>query len=153
MWRTSCDHQQDPIKIEASPISLIVLVMFEMTIMSAIHCKVNGFQVVHFLNWTLGFHWYVVRDDPKLLDDNGEILKSQGRGWRFDSRLWNVLSTWHKTRRVVNCLMCFDIGLSTFYLNREGDLIGMGFIVIEDQSTNITKIHVYKGLDCIFTYQ
>ena len=26
-----------------------------------------------------------VRDDPKLLDDGGEILKPQGRGWRFNS--------------------------------------------------------------------
>jgi hypothetical protein len=25
--------------------------------------------------------------DPKLLDDGGEIPKSQGRGWRFNSRL------------------------------------------------------------------
>jgi hypothetical protein len=28
-----------------------------------------------------------VPDDPKLLDDGGEILESQGRRWRFDSRL------------------------------------------------------------------
>ena len=28
-----------------------------------------------------------VQDDPKLLDDDGEIPKSQGRGWRFNSRL------------------------------------------------------------------
>ena len=34
----------------------------------------------------------MVRDDPKLMDDGGEILKSQGRGWRFDSRQWNLLS-------------------------------------------------------------
>ena len=26
----------------------------------------------------------LVRDDPKLPDGGGEILKSQGRGWRFD---------------------------------------------------------------------
>ena len=30
---------------------------------------------------------WLVRDDPKLLDDGGEIPKSQGRGWRFDSQL------------------------------------------------------------------
>jgi hypothetical protein len=29
----------------------------------------------------------MVRDNPKLPDDGGEIPKSQGRGWRFDSRL------------------------------------------------------------------
>jgi hypothetical protein len=30
---------------------------------------------------------YLVRDDPKLLNDGGEIPKSQERGWWFDSRL------------------------------------------------------------------
>ena len=29
----------------------------------------------------------IVQDDPKLLDDGGEMPKCQGRGWRFDSRL------------------------------------------------------------------
>ena len=30
----------------------------------------------------------LVRADPKLLDDDGgETPKSQGRGWRFNSRL------------------------------------------------------------------
>ena len=39
----------------------------------------------------------LVQDNPKLVpDDGGEIPKSQGRGWRFDSWLWNLLSTWHK---------------------------------------------------------
>ena len=28
----------------------------------------------------------MVRDDPKLLDDSGEIPKCQGRGWLFGSR-------------------------------------------------------------------
>ena len=28
-----------------------------------------------------------VRDDFKLLDDGGEVPRSQARGWRFDSRL------------------------------------------------------------------
>ena len=28
-----------------------------------------------------------------------KIPTSQGRGWRFDSRLWNLLSTWHKLAR------------------------------------------------------
>ena len=29
----------------------------------------------------------IVRDDPKLLDDGGEIPRSQGRGWRLYFRL------------------------------------------------------------------
>ena len=37
------------------------------------------------------------QDDPKLMDDGGEIPKSQGRGWPFEPRLWNLLSTRHKT--------------------------------------------------------
>ena len=34
--------------------------------------------------------------DPKLSDDGGEIPKSQGRGWEFQSWLWNLLFTWLK---------------------------------------------------------
>ena len=30
--------------------------------------------------------WAGVRDDSKLLDDGGEIPKSQGRSWRFGCR-------------------------------------------------------------------
>ena len=52
--------------------------------------------------------------DPKLLEDGGEPPKSQGRGRWFDSRLWHLLSTWHKSRQVVNCLLCFGFGMSTF---------------------------------------
>ena len=37
--------------------------------------------------------FFLVRDDLKLPDDGGEIPKSQGRGWRFESRLQNLLST------------------------------------------------------------
>ena len=48
----------------------------------------------------------LVQDDPKLLDDGAKIPKSQGRGWRFDSRLCNVLSTWQKTCQVIKCLSC-----------------------------------------------
>ena len=36
---------------------------------------------------------FLVWDNPKLLDDGGEIPKSQGRGWWVDPRLWNLLST------------------------------------------------------------
>ena len=45
-----------------------------------------------------------------------EIPKSQGRGWRFDFRLWNLLYTWHNTCEEGNCLMCFGIGILTFCL-------------------------------------
>ena len=50
----------------------------------------------------------VVQDDPTLSDDSGEVPKSEWRGWRFDSRLWNLLSTWQKDqaptpRKVGNC--------------------------------------------------
>ena len=61
----------------------------------------------------------LVREDPKLLDNDGEIPKSQGKGWWFDSRLWNLLSTWQKTYQVVNYLMCFGVGLSAFYLQKK----------------------------------
>ena len=62
-----------------------------------------------------------VSDDLKLPDDDGgEIPKFQGRGWRFESRLWNLLSTWWKTCQVVNCLLlCFDVGPSTFCLQKK----------------------------------
>lgn len=57
--------------------------------------------------------------DPKLLEDGGEPPKSQGRGRWFDSRLWHLLSTWHKSRQVVNCLLCFGFGMSTFWLKKK----------------------------------
>ena len=41
----------------------------------------------------------MVQGDPKLLDDGGEIPKSQGRGWRFGSLMWKLFSTWHKLVR------------------------------------------------------
>ena len=56
-----------------------------------------------------------VQDDLELPDDGGEIPKSQGRGWRYDSRLWS-LSTSHKSCHVVNCLLCFGVSLSAFCL-------------------------------------
>ena len=51
----------------------------------------------------------VVQDDLKLLGDGRGIPKSQGRGWWFESRLWNLLSTWRKTCQVVNCLLCLAL--------------------------------------------
>ena len=45
----------------------------------------------------------LVQDDPNPLDDGGEIPKSQRRGRRLDSQLWNLLSTWHNTCQTVNC--------------------------------------------------
>ena len=74
----------------------------------------------------LAFQWNeidsnVVRYDIKLPDDGGEIPKSQGRGWRFDSRLWNLLSTSQKLARwsIASCalpLACRP-SVSKFFLN------------------------------------
>ena len=61
----------------------------------------------------------LIRDDLKLPGDGRGIPKSQGRGWRFESRLWNLLSTWRKTCQVVNCLLCFGAGLSAFCLKKK----------------------------------
>ena len=49
----------------------------------------------------------LVRDDPKLLEDGGGIPKSQGRGWRFDSRLWSLLSIRQKLVRwsIASCAL------------------------------------------------
>ena len=68
-----------------------------------------------------------VQDDLKLVDDGEEIPKSQGRGWRFECRLWNLMSTWRKICHVVNYLLWFGVGLSTFclkiilYIERKAD--------------------------------
>ena len=61
----------------------------------------------------------MVQDDLNLPDDGGEIPKSQGRGWQFESRLWKLLSTWWKTCQVVNYLLCFGVGLSAFCLKEK----------------------------------
>ena len=37
-----------------------------------------------------------VRDNPKLLDDSGEVPKHEWSSWQFDSQLWNGLFTWRK---------------------------------------------------------
>ena len=58
----------------------------------------------------------LVEDDPKLLDDGGEIPKSQGRGWRFDSRLWDLLSTWQNSLpggQLPQVLWRWPVGLSS----------------------------------------
>ena len=34
-----------------------------------------------------------VQYDLKLLDNSGEIPKTEWSGWRFDSQFWNLLST------------------------------------------------------------
>ena len=73
--------------------------------------------------WAFNNGLPLVYDDPKLPDDSGEIPKSQGRGWRFDSWLWNLLSTWRKTCHVVNCLLCFDVGMSAFCLKQKKQLL------------------------------
>ena len=38
----------------------------------------------------------MVRKDPKLPNDNGEVPKTKMSGWQFDSQLWILLSTWHE---------------------------------------------------------
>lgn len=35
----------------------------------------------------------MVGDNPKLRGDGGETPKTQGRGWRFNAQLTNLLST------------------------------------------------------------
>ena len=79
--------------------------------------KIHGWPHTHgTVNEGLTF----LRDDPKLLDDGREISKSQGRGWGFDSRLWwNLLSTWHKTCRVVIRFLCSGVGMLTFCLKKK----------------------------------
>ena len=58
---------------------------------------------------------YLVQDNFKLPDDDdGEILKSQESSWQFESRMWNLLYTWQKTCQVVNCLLCFGVGMLAF---------------------------------------
>ena len=69
----------------------------------------------------------MVWDDSKPLDGGGQIPRPQGKFWRFDSRLWNLLSAWHKTCQVVNCLLCFDIGMSAFYLKNKIKCFSIGF--------------------------
>ena len=44
-----------------------------------------------------------------------------------DSRLWNLLSTWQKTCKLVNYLLCIGIGLSTFCLKKQnGNFLNFG---------------------------
>ena len=63
----------------------------------------------------------MVGDDPKLPADGGEIPKPQERGWRFNSQVWNLLSTWQKTCQVINYLLCFGVGLSPFCLDKKNE--------------------------------
>ena len=58
----------------------------------------------------------LVQGDPKLVDDDGEIPKSQERGGQFDSRLWNLLSMWQKTCQATICLLRFGASLSAICL-------------------------------------
>ena len=53
---------------------------------SSIQCpRVSSFNSPFSFDSEIGF--ISVRDESKLLDDGGEISKSEGRGWWFDSRL------------------------------------------------------------------
>ena len=68
-----------------------------------------------------------VRDDRKLLDDGGEIPKSQWRGWGLDFRLWNLLSMWHKLVRwsTASCalpLACQPYVQNNFFLKKKPEL-------------------------------
>ena len=45
--------------------------------------------------------------------------QSQRIGWWFNSWLWKLLSTWHKTCQVVNDLMCFGAAMSAFCLKKK----------------------------------
>ena len=44
-----------------------------------------------------------VQDDPNLPDVSGEVPKSERRGWRFNSRFWNILFTWRKNQEPTHC--------------------------------------------------
>ena len=57
----------------------------------------------------------MVQDYPKLLDDVEEIPKSQARGWLLAVK--SPLYLTKKTCQVVNCLLCFGVGLWTSCLN------------------------------------
>ena len=48
-----------------------------------------------------------------------EIPESQGRGWRFDSRQWNLLSTWHKHCRwsIASCALALTCRPSVWKKN------------------------------------
>jgi len=44
----------------------------------------------------------VVLDDLQLPNDNEEVPKYEQRSWRFDSWLWNVLSTWQENQELTH---------------------------------------------------
>ena len=60
-----------------------------------------------------------IRDDLKLPGDGRGIFKSQGRGWQFESRLWNLLSTWRKNLPGGQLPHVLGVGLSAFCLKKE----------------------------------
>ena len=51
-----------------------------------IHIKVAGKWHLTIQNKDATFKIYMVRDDPKLLGDSGEVPIYAWNGWRFDSR-------------------------------------------------------------------
>ena len=69
-----------------------------------------------FIFYAIQYTVSLVQDELQLLDHGREIPKSQGRGWRFNFRLWNLLSTWLKTCQVANYLQRFGAGLLAIYL-------------------------------------
>ena len=55
-------------------------------------------------------HWRM----SNLSNVNPTLWQARGRGWQFNSWLWNLLSTWQKNCQVVNCSLCFGASMSTF---------------------------------------
>ena len=87
----------------------------------------------------INFQW--VWDDLKLPGDGRGIPKSQGKGWRFESRLWNLLSIERKTCQVVNCLLCFDVGLSAFCL-KKNKRVNFQCIPAVQMVNNFSPVHI-----------
>lgn len=71
-----------------------------------VFCHIDlDLNIKHIEGWE-----HVVRDDPKLQEDNIEAPKTKWSGWWFDSQPWNLLSTWQKeTSQGVTCPVTCDL--------------------------------------------
>ena len=80
---------------------------------------------------------FLVQDDPKILDDGGEVPEYEERGWRFDFLVVNSPLYLTKTCQVTNCLTCFGVGMSAFCPKKreKGDLSFMVLRLSETFST------------------
>ena len=67
--------------------------------------------------WTTGWWW----KDTHNFEEKGR---------QFDSWLWNLLSTWHKTCQVLNHLMCFGASMSASCLKENKIKRSMGYIYV-----------------------